>query len=200
MSSITIRLTGLAVALLAAPLLSRSARAEEAKAPGVKGEMLFFINDAESKLEDLAAATPDSKFSWRPSADVRSFAEVFMHVATANYGIPARLGVKAPEGLKLDGFEKALTKKADIQKALKESFAHAKKGLLDASDADLDKPVELFGTKTTFRGGYMLVLSHAQEHMGQAVAYARMNNIVPPWTARRQASKKGGEKKTAKSD
>src|SRR3954471_2351146 len=200
MSSITIRRTGLAVGLLAAALFSRSARAEEAKAAGVKGEILHWLDDAESKLEDLAAATPESKYSWRPGPEVRTTGEVFMHVAAANYGIPARLGVKAPEGLKLDGFEKALTKKADIQKALKESFAHAKKGLLDASDADLDKPIDLFGSKTTFRGGYLLVLSHAQEHMGQAVAYARMNNIVPPWTARRQASKKGGEKKTAKSD
>jgi len=55
------------------------------------------------------------------------------------------------------------------------------------SDADLDKPVQLFGNPNTVRGGYIVVLSHVHEHLGQSIAYARMNHIVPPWTAKREA-------------
>ena len=122
-----------------------------------------------------------------------------MHVAAANYGVPGFAGVTPPEGFKFENYEKSLTKKADIQKALKESFEHMEKGLMSMSDADMDKPVELFGMKTTARGTYLLLLSHAHEHLGQSIAYARSNNVVPPWTAREQAAeaKKEGEKKSA---
>ncbi len=62
-------------------------------------------------------------------------------------------------------------------------------------DADLDKPVDLFGNKTTVRGGYLLLLSHAHEHLGQSIAYARSNGIVPPWTAKQQAAMKEMQEK-----
>jgi hypothetical protein len=61
------------------------------------------------------------------------------------------------------------------------------KGFEAMSDAELDKPAEFFGMKSTVRGGYMLLLAHVHEHLGQSIAYARMNGIVPPWTAKQQA-------------
>jgi hypothetical protein len=99
-----------------------------------------------------------------------------------------------PEGIKLGSqadfqtYEKSLTSKADITKALKESFAHMEKGLMGLADADFERPAEFFGMKTTVRGGYMLLLSHSHEHLGQSIAYARSNNITPPWTARDAAA------------
>jgi uncharacterized damage-inducible protein DinB len=184
MTSRKLNLSLATAAFLITTLGALAARAQEGAPlpPGVKGEMLQWIQDAENKLLALAEATPESKFSWRPGRDVRSTAEVFMHVATANYGLPGFLGVKPPPDFKFQTYEKSLTKKADIQKALKDSFAHMKKAFTEASEADMNKPVEFFGMKSTFRGGYMLLLSHAQEHMGQSVAYARMNKITPPWT------------------
>ena len=173
-----------------------AARADEAAAPtGVRGEMLMWMKDAEGKLIQLAEATPEEKYAWRPSKDVRSTGEVFMHVVTANYGIPAMWGVKAPEGFNFATHEKSLTKKADIQQALKASFAHMEQGFLATSDADLEKPVDLFGMKTTVRGGYLLVLSHSHEHLGQSIAYARSNGIVPPWTLKQQEAAKAAEEK-----
>lgn len=163
------------------------ALAEEAAAPaGVKGEMLMWIKDAEDKLIQLAEATPEAKYAWRPGKDVRSTGEVFMHVVSANYGAPTFWGVKAPEGFNFETHEKSLSKKADIQAALKASFAHMEQGLIATSDADLDKPTDLFGMKTTVRGGYLLLLSHAHEHLGQSIAYARSNGIAPPWTVKQQ--------------
>ncbi len=173
----------------AAAFLPHPARAAEAAAPaGLKGEVLQWFKDAESKLVDLAEATPESTYAWRPGKDVRSTGEVFMHVASANYGIPGLMGIKPPEGFDFATFEKSKTKKADIVPTLKASFAHLEKTWTDLSDADMEKPTELFGMKTTVRGGYLLLLSHCHEHLGQSIAYARMNGIVPPWTARQQAA------------
>ncbi len=175
--------------VLTVPLAATAARADEAAMPaGVKGEMLMWIQDAEKKLIELSDAMPEAKYSWRPGKGVRSVGEVFMHVAAANYGIPTFIGVAPPEGFEFASYEKSLTKRADITKALKDSFAHMKQSLMNASDADLEKPAEFFGLKTTARGAYLLLLSHAHEHLGQSIAYARSNNVTPPWTAREQAA------------
>jgi uncharacterized damage-inducible protein DinB len=176
----------LGVVAFAAPRPAHAADA--APASGVKAEMLVWFKDAESKLIDLAEATPEAKYSWRPAKDVRSTGDVFMHVASANYGIPSFAGVKPPEGYDFATYEKTKTKKADIVPTLKASFAYMEKALSEMSDADMEKPVELFGMKTTARGTYLLLLSHCHEHLGQSIAYARSNGIVPPWTARQEAA------------
>jgi hypothetical protein len=54
------------------------------------------------------------------------------------------------------------------------------------SDADLDKPLKLFGQQTTYRGSIIMITGHTGEHLGQSIAYARMNGIVPPWTEDQQ--------------
>ena len=189
------------LASVLAPLAARAADPAAAP-PGVKADVLMWIQDAETKLTELAEATPEAKYSWRPGKGARSVRDVFMHVVTANYGIPTFAGVKPPEGFKLETHEKSLTKKADIQKALTDSFAHVKKAFLATPDADFDKPIEFFGMKSTVRGAYLLVLSHAHEHLGQSIAYARSNKITPPWTermhAKMEAMKKGGADKAHK--
>ena len=165
------------------------AHAEDAAPPsGVKSETLQWIKDAESKLVELAEATPEAKYSWRPAKEVRSTGDVFMHVAAANYGLPGFAGVKPPEGFDFATFEKSKTKKAEIVSALRASFAHMEKGWSEMSDADMEKPAEFFGMKTTARGTYLLLLSHCHEHLGQSIAYARFNGVVPPWTARQEAA------------
>ena len=155
---------------------------------GMKADLLFWITDAESKLTQLAEAMPEDKYGWSPDMDVRTAGQVFMHVAAANYGIPSMWGVAPPAGYDFSTYENALTKKADIQNALKQSFAHVKTALSSATDADFEKPVELFGMKTTVRGCYMLLMAHAHEHLGQSIAYARMNKVTPPWTEKQNAA------------
>ena len=171
-----------------------------ASGAGVRSEMLAWIKDAESKLLQLAEVTPEAGYAWRPAKDVRSTGEVFMHVAAANLGAPTFWGVKAPEGFDFMTYEKSLTKKADVIKAMKDSFAHMEQGFAALADSDMDKPVELFGMNTSVRGGYMLLLSHAHEHLGQSIAYARSNGIVPPWTAKQQEEMKAmADKKKSES-
>lgn len=175
--------------------LAPTARADEAPLPpGVRGEIVTWLLDAEKKLTELASVTPEAKYGWRPAKDARSTGEVFMHVAGGNYGIPSLIGVKPPAGFDFKTYEKSLTKKADIDQALKDSFAHSKKALLATTDAELDKPAEFFGMKTTVRGAYLLLLAHAHEHLGQSIAHARSNKIAPPWTARMNAKFQAAQK------
>ncbi len=186
----------LAVCLASAPV---RVFADDAAAPaGVKADVMAMMKDAENKLNQLAEAMPEGKYSWRPGKGVRSVGEVYMHVATANYGIPSFMGVTPPAGFDFQKYEGSLTKKADIQKALKDSFAHVEKAWLDLPESQMDDPVELFGMKMTKRGAFMLVMAHMHEHLGQSIAYARSNGVVPPWTAAQNAKEKESMSKDAK--
>ncbi len=186
----------MATLVAVAGFVARPVIADEAKSTGYKAEMLGSISDAESKLSDLAEAMPAAKYSWRPAKGVRSVADVFMHVAAANYGIPSMMGAPAPAGFDFEKYESSLSKKEDIQKALKESFASLKLALTNMSDEDADKEIEIFGMKMTHRAAYLMVLSHCHEHLGQSIAYARSNGVTPPWTAKQQMAEmaKGKDK------
>ena len=169
-------------------LVAAAPRLALADGAAERAVMLAQIQDAESKLLDLVEATPPAKMTWRTGKDVRSAAEIFLHVAQANYYAPTMFGVNPPEGVKIEGFDKSTTDKAAIVKALKDSFAHARKAIESASDADMDKAIKLFGHDATERAAMMVLVTHAHEHLGQSIAYARMNRITPPWTAREEAA------------
>ena len=79
--------------------------------------------------------------------------------------------------------------------ALKKSFEHVRLAMLRTTDADLDKPAKFFGSETTVRDVFFNTALHMHEHMGQSIAYARMNKVVPPWTAAEQAEQQKKDKK-----
>ena len=157
---------------------------------GFRGDFLWQLDDIEKKIEGLAAATPEAKYTWRPAEGVRSISEVYMHVAGANYYLLAFAGVPKPAGLASD-LEK-ITDKNKVVEALKASFEFTRQAAMKMSDADLEKPAKLFGNDTTYRGIYFVTMSHLHEHLGQSIAYARMNGIVPPGSmpAEKPAEKK----------
>jgi uncharacterized damage-inducible protein DinB len=163
--------------------------------PGVTGyrsEVLAEVIVQEDKFTRLAEAIPADKYAWRPSPDVRSFAEVFLHVAGANYNLYKLVGTPPPTGLDLKNIEKSTTDKAKVIATLKDSYAHAKKAITAMPDADLDKSMDWFGGKITERGILLFVVRHGAEHLGQSIAYARFIGVVPPWAEdARKASAKG---------
>jgi uncharacterized damage-inducible protein DinB len=166
--------------------------------PGVSGyrsEVLAEVMIQEDKFNRLAEAIPAEKFSWRPSPDVRSFAEVFLHVSAANYNLYKLVGTPPPAGFDVKGFEKSTTDKTKVIATLKDSFAHAKKAIIAMPDADLDKSLDWFGGKNTERGILLFIVRHAAEHLGQSIAYLRFIGITPPWTE--DMEKKPEEKKEA---
>jgi uncharacterized damage-inducible protein DinB len=153
--------------------------------PGVSGyrsEILAEVMIQEDKFTRLAEAIPADKFTWRPAPDVRSIAEVFLHVCAANYNLYKLVGTPPPSGIDTKTLEKSTTDKAKVVATLKDSFAHARKAITAMPDADLDKSLDWFGGKNTQRGILLFVVRHTAEHLGQAIAYARMIGVVPPWT------------------
>ena len=166
--------------------------------PGVTGyrsEVLAEVMIQEDKFTRLAEAIPADKYTWRPAPDVRSFAEVFLHVSTANYNLYKLVGTPAPTGIDIKGLEKSTTDKAKVIVTMKDSFAHAKKAITVMPDTDLEKSMDWFGGKNTERGVLLFIVRHTAEHLGQSIAYARVVGIVPPWTEDMQ--KKQPEKKEA---
>jgi len=131
----------------------------------------------------LADAFPAAKFAWRPAPGVRSTSEVFMHLAIANIGLLSFTGPKLPDELKSPDLEKTVTAKADVIAWLKRSFEAVRTARLAPKPADYDRKVKIAGRDATVDGIYLRIIVHANEHMGQLVAYARMNGVVPPWSA-----------------
>ena len=167
---------------------------------GIRGEIIHSMLDAGGKIQELAGAIPDGKYTWKPSKDVRSTGQVLLHVVAANYMLPSLFGVKSPmaadEMMKLDT---QTMEPAKIRQMLKESYEWATNAVADTPDSALESPIDFFGQKMTKRGGMLVLASHSHEHLGQLIAYARANNITPPWTAREQAEqkKKAAEQKAS---
>lgn len=134
------------------------------------------------QLIALAEAIPADKYSWRPAPGVRSVSEVFMHIALANFGLLSYTGPKLPADMTSNDLEKTVTKKADVIQWLKRSLAAVKTARANLKPGDLERKVKIEGKTVNVDGMYLRIIIHDNEHMGQLVAYARMNGIVPPWS------------------
>lgn len=131
----------------------------------------------------LAQAIPADKYSWTPQAGVRSVAEVCAHIISANYFFASKLGAKIPEGVNMQTLEKDLKTKDAITAEFKRSYDLVTNAIKNAPDASLANKVELpFPGDYTSMTAILIVLSHSNEHLGQLIAYARMNKITPPWS------------------
>jgi uncharacterized damage-inducible protein DinB len=133
------------------------------------------------QLIALAEATPQEKFAWRPAPGVRSTSEVYMHIALANFYLLSITGIKMPADMK-PGLETSVTSKAQVIDWLKRSLDAVKTAHAKETPADLQRKVTVFGRDATVDGMYLRIIVHDNEHMGQLIAYARMNGIVPPWS------------------
>lgn len=169
-----VMLTGLS----AQATLAQNQKAPEGIWQGYDGEWLH----VSQQLVALAEAIPEDKFSWRPAPGVRSTSEVFMHIATANLYLLSVTGPKMPSDMK-EGMEKSVTAKAAVISWLKRSLEAVKQAHLAVKPADLQRKVHIADRDATVDGMYLRIIVHANEHMGQLVAYARMSGIVPPWSS-----------------
>ena len=157
--------------------------------PGVSGyraEVLAEVRVQEDKFTRLAEAIPADKYTYRPTGDVRSIAEVFLHVAAANYNLPKLIGTPPPTGVDVEHLEKSATDKTKVESILKDSFTHEREAIVKMPDADLEKSMDWFGGKNTERGVLLFMVRHTAEHLGQSIAYARMVGVIPPWTEDQQ--------------
>lgn len=178
-----IRTAGVAAALLAT--LSAPAAAQ---APSLVNDLVKQLTEAEEKVVKLAKAMPESAWGWR-AGQARSAAEVFHHVAADNYFIPAVAGVPAPAATGItteyktaQAYETRKANRTDATADLERSFAHLKQAIQNTSAAQLGETINAFGTPFTRQQFWILAVTHVHEHLGQLIAYARANNITPPWS------------------
>jgi uncharacterized damage-inducible protein DinB len=151
-------------------------------------DILLSFNESADKVLALAKAVPADKFAWRPAPVVRSFGEVFTHIASGNQ-LLLRMATSSPSQDELKKMieqqgllEKQSATKDQIVQMLQASFAAVRKGLEESRAGTLAREADLFGMPTTRRGIFISLNGHIAEHLGQAIAYARMNGITPPWS------------------
>lgn len=131
----------------------------------------------------LAQAVPGDKYAYTPQPGVRSFAEVCAHIISANYFFASKLGAKIPDGVKMETLEKDLKTKEAISTELKRSYDVVTEAIKNTKDAALGTKIEFpFPGEYTGMSAILIVLGHSNEHLGQMIAYARMNGITPPWS------------------
>lgn len=161
-----------------------------AQGPSVVSDLVQDVTEVEKKLVALANAIPADKWEWRPGTGVRSVGEVFKHVAADNYLIPAAMGHSpdASTGIKGDDYKTAVAfenrklDRAQTIAELQKSFAFLKQSMESTQAAKLSEQVKLFGAPFTRQRAWVLGTTHLHEHLGQLIAYARSNNVKPPWS------------------
>ncbi len=157
----------------------------------LKAQALVDLQQLQKKYTDLAQAIPADKYTWRPEAGTRSVSELFLHVAGANYGIPTMMTGTAPAaGYQREGFEKSTTDKEKIIEQLNKSFVYAMAAVQKMSNADFAKPERKLGPDANDGDVIYILVTHNHEHLGQSIAYARVNGITPPWTEEAQKKAK----------
>jgi uncharacterized damage-inducible protein DinB len=168
-------------------------RQERVSAPGsgVITDVLTDLEQVQERVLSLAEEFGDGQYAWRPGEGVRSGAEVFMHVAAINYFFPSAAGIDPPESTGLDlsnpattfpAYEASASTKDSVLVQLRASFQHLRTAIESTRDRDLDQEVEVFGQPLTLRLLWIGHGGHLHEHLGQLIAYARVNGVVPPWS------------------
>ena len=170
------KLSTLFVSMFLVSLLTVPAQAQDEMKVLFNGQFNYA-----SRILELAKATPADTYSWRPEEEVRSVGEVYTHIAQANYMMLNSLGISAPEGVDVEAIG-SLTEKDEIVQAFAESISFVLAAVKDLPEEKLSEKVELFGRTITGEGVLVFILNHTSEHVGQAIAYARMNNVSPPWS------------------
>ncbi len=144
------------------------------------GWQAAFAKDAGTLSDKFTglARVMSGKYDWKPSQGVRSVGDVFNLIVKENgmlagvlSGTPNTVAQPAP-----------ITDPGKMQEALKASYLNLQKAISGLSDNDLQTPVKLFGRDMTKQGAVMLILGDQHEHLGQSIAYARSNGVVPPWS------------------
>jgi uncharacterized damage-inducible protein DinB len=167
-------LTQYAVFALAVALMMPLAQAQSA------GLQAAFAKDAgtlSGKFTALARVMA-GKYDWKPGPGVRSVSDVFNLIVKENGMLAGVLS-----GTPNTGAQPApITDPDKMQDALKASYANLQTAITALSDSDLQAPVKLFGRDMTKQAALFLILNDQHEHLGQSIAYARTNGVVPPWS------------------
>ncbi len=181
--------TALACALTAAVLLTTPASAQQgaatpaaAQPASIQTALANDVGTLSDKFVGLARVMA-GKYDWRPGQGVRSVGDVFNLIVMENKMLTGLLtGAGAPARGGMGGRGNQVTDPAEMQEALRSSYADLKQALAGLSDSDLKASVKIFGRDTTKQGAALMLIFDQHEHLGQSIAYARSNGVVPPWS------------------
>ena len=163
-----------AVCALAVALMAPLAQAQPA---GIQAAFAKDAGTLSDKFSGLARVM-SGKYDWKPGQGVRSVGDVFNLIVMEN-GLLASVLSGTPNA----GARPApITDPEKLQEALKDSYVNLQKAITGLSDSDLQTTVKLFGRDWTKQDAVMHILEDQHEHLGQSIAYARSNGVVPPWS------------------
>jgi uncharacterized damage-inducible protein DinB len=161
---------------------------DAAPQPAAGADLSVPLHDLEAHIMALAKAVPEEKYSWKPADGVRSFQQVFLHIASGNQ-LLLNVAMNSPDADALKKLideqaknEAAPTTKDKVIQALADSFTAIHTAIDRARPATLTRSVDFFGSPATTNAVLINLETHMAEHLGQAIAYSRMNGIVPPWS------------------
>lgn len=138
--------------------------------------------DYASRVLSLAEAVPADKYSWRPEEGVMSVEEVYTHIAQYNfYYLENSLGISAPDDVDVENIE-SITGKENVVEILERSIEYVKKAIKEMPVSKLREETMMYGRTVNGQAVLMQLITHKSEHVGQSIAYARMNSITPPWS------------------
>lgn len=163
-------------------LTAKVGMAQNSMSNPVISDFLNVYNTAANKIEQLANEIPDSEYDWRPAEGIRSVHEVVLHVTSGNYFFGSMIGVEVPEGINPQTLEQSGMSKEEAVAAFGESVSNIQSALMDMSTDELNEKVDFFGNEVTKRQVVLMLGDHTSEHLGQLIAYARSNGVVPPWS------------------
>lgn len=177
----------LSLAAAARSAAAQAAVPDPAAAAEVRRQFVRDLDSLQAKFVALAEAFPADKYAWRPAPGVRSVGEVFMHVASEYYTFaPAAYGgARSPAVAPgREGFQRfeASAAKPEVLRHLREGPAYARATLGALDSAALAGPRPVFGGRHTVVETSLAVTGDLHEHLGQLIAYARMNGVTPPWS------------------
>jgi uncharacterized damage-inducible protein DinB len=124
----------------------------------------------------------EENYAFKPTADVRSFGQLIGHIANANFMICSRASGAANPNT--GDIEKTKTAKADLTKALADSFAFCEAQFDAMTAATGAEVIDLFGMKMPRLNALQFNTAHDFEHYGNIVTYMRLKGMVPPSSQR----------------
>lgn len=167
---------------LVASFLASTASAETDFEAAFRTSLLKSFDEATGKILRLAAAIPEETYDWRPMEGVSTVRDILVHVTETNYALGERLGTKTPAGIDRKKVGDTMRTKTEAIDGARRSIEYMR-ALLAIVPADSLLPeVNVFGSKAPKLRVALLPVDHAHEHLGQLIAYARMNRVVPPWS------------------
>ena len=171
----TIRIASVVSALAIITAVTATPAQAQPAAQSVQAALSQEAGTLSDKFTGLARVMT-GKYDWKPGQGVRSVGDVFNLIVMENGYLATTLKGAA--------FERPapITDPEKLQEALKTSYANLQKTIAGLSDADLKAPVKVFGKDMTKEGAVRYLFGDQHEHLGQSIAYARANGVVPPWS------------------